>query len=136
MSRKKKTPTPRKTARKTTVGPTVREPARDIPVAYDVDVVVGGGGVGGRHPSLRPFARAVAQPRRLVGVQALGPHAIGVSNLGIRGAPRRAQNAVWVFGWSATRVPDPQERSYNGRVLATSIQRAGRAAAMNVIADI
>jgi len=39
--------TPQKVARKTTVGQTIREAARDIPVAYDVDVVVCGGGIGG-----------------------------------------------------------------------------------------
>ena len=42
-----KVATPQKVRRATTVGETVREAARDIPVAYDVDVVVCGGGIGG-----------------------------------------------------------------------------------------
>ena len=47
MTRKKKTQAQRRTVRKKTVGQTIREPARDNTVAYDVDVVVCGGGVGG-----------------------------------------------------------------------------------------
>ena len=37
----------REARRKDSSAPTIREPARDIPVEYDVDVVVCGGGIGG-----------------------------------------------------------------------------------------
>jgi len=47
MSRERKTPTARKPRRKAAARQTIREPARDVPVAYDVDVVVCGGGIGG-----------------------------------------------------------------------------------------
>ena len=47
MPARKKTATARKPRRKAGARPTVRKPAKDIPVAYDVDVVVCGGGIGG-----------------------------------------------------------------------------------------
>ena len=47
MSRERKPPAARKARRKDSVTRAVREPARDTPVEYDVDVVVCGGGIGG-----------------------------------------------------------------------------------------